>query len=130
MTAFFFLEKWQKQVSLYMFVTTRDVKNPKEYKPMNDKIRFVSQTYFWPLIVSLYVAYMRIYAQTGISMSEESFNEPRFFHYKNLPMQYLERFFSAAKIKNFTRNKNDIFKFLCSKHTLWVHVRTASARRF
>ena len=89
----FFLEKWQKQVSLYMFVTTRDVKNPKEYKPMNDKIRFVLHTYFWPLIVSLYVAYMRIYAQTGISMSEESFNEPRFFHYGNLLMQYLEIFF-------------------------------------
>ena len=30
-------------------------------------------------------------------------------HYENFPMQYTEIFFSAVKIENFTRKKNDIF---------------------
>ena len=47
------------------------------------------------------------------------------FHYENLPMQYTE-FFSVVKNGNFQLKKFDIFSYFCSKHRLWVHVRTAS----
>ena len=42
------------------------------------------------------------------------------YHYENMPMQYTEIF----KVV-----KNENFRF-SSKHRLWVHVRTASVRRF
>ena len=65
------------------------------------------------------------------------------FHYENLPMQYTEIFF-GCKNENFHWKKIDIFLIFAqnidcgytlepprsSKHRLWVHVRTASARRF
>ena len=35
----------------------------------------------------------------------------------------------VVKMKNFTGKKR-YFSYFCSKHRLWVHVRTASARRF
>ena len=46
-------------------------------------------------------------------------------HYENLPMQYTE-IFLALKIENFQLKNFDIFLIYCSKHRLWVHVRTAS----
>ena len=50
-------------------------------------------------------------------------------HYENLPMQYTE-IFLALKIENFQLKKFVIFSYFCSKHKFWVHVRTASPRRF
>ena len=47
---------------------------------------------------------------------------------KNLPMQYTE-IFSAVKIE-ISSEKFGYFCYFCSKHRLWEHVRTASARRF
>ena len=49
-------------------------------------------------------------------------------HYEKMTMQYTETFFSCKNLK-FSLEKNLIF-FLCSKHWLWVQVRTASLRRF
>ena len=40
----------------------------------------------------------------------------------------LQRFFSAVKIENFFR-KNLVFSIYLLKNRLWVHVRTAYARR-
>ena len=50
-------------------------------------------------------------------------------HYENLPMQYTEIFW-ALKSGNFHLNLFYGFLILCSKHRFWVHVRTASMRRF
>ena len=47
-------------------------------------------------------------------------------YYENLPMQYTE-IFLALKNENFQLKKFDSFLIFCSKHRLWVHVRTASA---
>ena len=49
-------------------------------------------------------------------------------HYENTPMQYTA-IFTAVNITIsviFFR----LFSYFCSKHILWVHVRTASMRRF
>ena len=35
-------------------------------------------------------------------------------------------FFTAVKMAMFSRN----LSYFCSKHRLWVHIRTASVRRF
>ena len=43
--------------------------------------------------------------------------------------KYVENFTSKKKLKNF-RQKPLIFSYFCSKHRLWVLVRTASARWF
>ena len=45
-------------------------------------------------------------------------------HYENMPMQYTENFF-CSKNSKFHCN---FFLYFCSKHRLWVHVRTASCR--
>ena len=37
---------------------------------------------------------------------------------------------SPPKTENFQRKNSDIFSYFCSKHRLWVLVRTASARRY
>ena len=37
---------------------------------------------------------------------------------------------SSPKTENFEIKNSDIFSYFCSKHRLWVLVRTASARRF
>ena len=50
-------------------------------------------------------------------------------HYENTPMQ-IYRKFHLQKIENFQIKNSDIFSYFCSKHRLWVLVRTASARRF
>ena len=42
----------------------------------------------------------------------------------------INRDFLALKIENFQLQIFDIFLILFSKHRLWVHVRTASPRRF
>ena len=58
--------------------------------------------------------------------SSETINEECITpHYENLPMQLTE-IFLALKFDNFQLKKNDIFSYFCSKHRLWVHVRTAS----
>ena len=49
-------------------------------------------------------------------------------HYENLPMQYKEAF-KVLKHDNFQQEKIDIFSF-CSKHRLWLQVRTASIEAF
>ena len=41
-----------------------------------------------------------------------------------MPMQYTEMFKDKRKMKMFA------FSYSCSKHRLWVHVITASPRRF
>ena len=50
-------------------------------------------------------------------------------HYENTPMQICRKFHLQKKLKNF-RQKPLIFSYFCSKHRLWVLVRTALARRF
>ena len=42
----------------------------------------------------------------------------------------IQRFFLASKNENFELNFFLYFSYFCSKHRLWVHVRTASSRRF
>ena len=49
-------------------------------------------------------------------------------HYENLPMQYTE-IFKVVKNENFQWKNFDIF-LIFAQNRLWVHVRTASARRF
>ena len=44
------------------------------------------------------------------------------YHYENMPMQYTE-IFSVVKNETFIRKKKK-FSYFCSKHRLWVHVRT------
>ena len=51
------------------------------------------------------------------------------FHYANMSVQYTA-IFDDCKNDNFQMKIFDIFPFFCSKHRLWVHVRTASVRRF
>ena len=43
--------------------------------------------------------------------------------YVNMPMQYAA-IFHGCKIENFKMKKIDIFSYFCSKHRLWVHVRS------
>ena len=42
----------------------------------------------------------------------------------------IQQFLTAVKMKNFRLFFFWIFSYFCSKHRLWVHVRTASVRRF
>ena len=49
--------------------------------------------------------------------------------YENLFMQYTE-IFKVLKMKIFNIKLLIFFSYFCSKHRLWIHVRTASARRF
>ena len=49
-------------------------------------------------------------------------------HYENMSMQYTA-IFHGSKNENLKINKLKFFLFL-PKHRLWVHVRTASMRRF
>ena len=46
---------------------------------------------------------------------------------KTCLFKYTENF--TTKNENFQIKKTDIFSYFCSKHRLWVLVRTASARR-
>ena len=50
-------------------------------------------------------------------------------HYENTPTQ-IYRKFHLQKPKYFKIKNSDIFSYSCSKHRLWVPVRTTSARRF
>ena len=50
-------------------------------------------------------------------------------HNENTPIQIYEKF-HLQKTKNFSDKKLRYFSYFCSKHRLWVLVRTASARRF
>ena len=50
-------------------------------------------------------------------------------HNENTPIQ-IYRKFHLQKLKTFRYKNSDIFSYFCSKHRLWVLVRTASARRF
>ena len=50
-------------------------------------------------------------------------------HYENTPIQ-IYRKFHLKKLKKIQIKKSDIFSYFCSKHRLWVLVRTASSRRF
>ena len=47
-------------------------------------------------------------------------------HYENLPMQYAEIFFGCKKSK-ISIEFFLYFSYFCSKHILWVHVRTDEA---
>ena len=49
-------------------------------------------------------------------------------HYENLPIQYTQ-FFLVVKMKIFTGKISIFFLIFAPKHRLWVHVRTALARR-
>ena len=49
-------------------------------------------------------------------------------HYENTPIQ-MYRKFHLQKTEIFQIKNSDIFSYFCSKHRLWVLVRTASARR-
>ena len=49
-------------------------------------------------------------------------------HYANTPMQYTA-IFHGCKSVNFKMIFLKYFSYFCSKHRLWVHVRTASVRR-
>ena len=50
-------------------------------------------------------------------------------HYANMSVQYTA-IFHGCKNDNFQMIFFKYFSYFCSKHRLWVHVRTASARRF
>ena len=50
-------------------------------------------------------------------------------HYENTPIQYT-LIFHGCKNDNFFFFFFLLFSYFCSKHRLWVHVRTASLRRF
>ena len=50
-------------------------------------------------------------------------------HYENMSMQYTV-IFDGCKNDNFQMKNCNIFSYFSSKHRLWVHVRTASLRRF
>ena len=51
-------------------------------------------------------------------------------HYSNTPYMYYTAIFHGCKIDCFQMKNCDRFSCFCSKHKLWVHVRTASVRRF
>ena len=51
-------------------------------------------------------------------------------HYENMPIQIYWIFLPPKKNENFQIKNSDIFSRFCSKHRLWVLVRTASPRRF
>ena len=60
-----------------------------------------------------------------------------FMHYENTPIQIYWKFHTPSpppthKKKNwkFSDKNSDMFSYFCSKHRLWVLVRTASVRRF
>ena len=50
-------------------------------------------------------------------------------HYENTPMQYTAILYGCEN-DNFQLIFCDYLSYFCSKHILWVHVRTASLRRF
>ena len=50
-------------------------------------------------------------------------------HYENTPMQYTA-IFQGCKNDNLQMKKMLYFSYFCSKHRLWVHVRTASLGQF
>ena len=50
-------------------------------------------------------------------------------HYENKPIQIYWKFYHQ-KMKIFRKKIGFFFSYFCSKHRLWVLVRTASARRF
>ena len=50
-------------------------------------------------------------------------------HYENMPIQIYWKFYHKKKMKIFSK-KFWYFSYFCSKHRLWVLVRTALARRF
>ena len=52
----------------------------------------------------------------------------RLSHYKNTPIQIYWKF-HLQKTEKFLVKSSDFFSYFCSKHRLWVLVRTASARR-
>ena len=47
-------------------------------------------------------------------------------HYENTPIQIYWKFYNQKR-KLFREKKTLIFSYFCSKHTLWVFVRTASS---
>ena len=47
-----------------------------------------------------------------------------FVHYANTPMYYTA-IFHGCKNDNFQMKNREVFFYICSKHGLWVHVRTA-----
>ena len=52
-------------------------------------------------------------------------------HYDHMPMQYTANFNGACKDDNFQLKFFGYFFFyFCSKHRLWVHIRSALMRRF
>ena len=51
------------------------------------------------------------------------------WHYENTPIQICRKF-HLQKLKKFSDEKLWYFSYFCSKHRLWVLVRTASSRRF
>ena len=53
-------------------------------------------------------------------------------HYENMPIQIYWKFPPPPqkKMKIFRKKKYWYFSYFCSKHRLWVPVRTASPRRF
>ena len=55
---------------------------------------------------------------------------PLSIHHENMPMQHTEIFKIVKKKRKFSAEKVWYFSYFCSKHRLWVHVRTASPRRF
>ena len=55
--------------------------------------------------------------------------EYRSEHYENMPIQIYRKFHLKKKLKIFDK-KLSYFSYFCSKHRLWVLVRTASVRRF
>ena len=51
-----------------------------------------------------------------------------FWHYENMPVQIYWKFYTTKKWK-FSDKKFWYFSYFCSKHWLWVLLRTASVRR-
>ena len=59
----------------------------------------------------------------------KSLDTLNFGHYANMSVQYTA-IIHGCKNDNFQMKIFDIFLIFAPKHRLWVHVRTASARRF
>ena len=80
----------------------------------------------WWVVVCLIVAWIMVFLCMikGIASSGKVSS-----HYENMPMQYTAVFHSC-KNANFQWIFFLYFSYFCSKHKAWVHVRTASVRRF
>ena len=77
----------------------------------------------------LYRMRRRIYPTTVKRQGHRGFWYMNTAHYENTPIQINKKIQLQEKRK-FSDIDSAIFSYFCSKHRLWVLVRTASARRF